>query len=273
MGNISDYIEQFVLDKLKAFNDGKNPEKGIYYILLPNSKSLYYSLWFYNSKAIYHPYIFLTNLDMDAINSVDKAIKIMANSFYSLNFINRSDSFNSNGDDIIMFGKYRGHHLYEIYTIDPNYIHWITNKYEARKKSEQRFKDMAISYNMVQLDLHTSRKYKTPLSQHIGSIGEKLTNLKITITHVRLQDDPYKTKIEKGTISYYVDQKITAVDNSGNLFSFIIKAANRSLESGALNSASHIFNVGEKIEISSAKVLQHFIWRNIKYTRLGYIKF
>lgn len=36
MSNISDYIEQFVLDKLNMFNEGRNEDKGVYYILLPN---------------------------------------------------------------------------------------------------------------------------------------------------------------------------------------------------------------------------------------------
>ena len=40
MDNISGYIEQFVLDKLNTFNEGRNTDKGVYFILLPNEKRL-----------------------------------------------------------------------------------------------------------------------------------------------------------------------------------------------------------------------------------------
>ncbi len=39
MDNISGYIEQFVLDKLNTFNEGRNTDKGMYFILLPNKKN------------------------------------------------------------------------------------------------------------------------------------------------------------------------------------------------------------------------------------------
>lgn len=108
MSNISDYIEQFVLDKLNMFNEGRNEDKGVYYILLPNEKTAYYTLWFYNPAAEYHPNIFLSTLDVNAINSVGKAMKAVANSFVKLTVKIRIESISHNADDMISFGKYRG---------------------------------------------------------------------------------------------------------------------------------------------------------------------
>ena len=149
MSNISDYIEQFVLDKLNMFNEGRNEDKGVYYILLPNEKTAYYTLWFYNPAAEYHPNIFLSTLDVNAINSVGKAMKAVANSFVKLTVKIRIESISHNADDMISFGKYRGYHLFEVALIDPKYVTWIANKYEAHVQSERRFKELAATYSWV----------------------------------------------------------------------------------------------------------------------------
>lgn len=272
MGEIFEYIEQFVIDELKRFNAGRRSDKGIYYVLLPNSKTAYYTLWFYNPNAVHHPSVYLANLDMNAMGSVSKAMKIISNSYAQLTVTNQLDSTSGNGDDIIMFGKYRGYHLYQIYTIDPRYISWIADKYEARVKSEQRFKEMAVTYSQVHLDLNTPRIYKVPISQHIGTPGEKLTGLQLTITRVRIEDDPYKTRVVQGTPYFYVDQLLTAADQAGNLFFFSVKAKGRSLASDTLSNSDYAYKAGDVLDIASAKVLKHIVSRTIKYTKLGYLK-
>lgn len=273
MADIFEYIEQCVIDKLTLFNEGKSSGKGSYYMLMPGPDTACYTLWFFNPKAVYHPYVRLNNLDIDAINSVNKAIRIVANTFYTLEIISSLESSPTNGDDIITFGKYRGYHLQDIYLIDPKYVAWIAGKYEAHVKSEQRFKEMAITYSQAYMDLHTPRIYKIPVSQYVGVPGEKLTGLHLTIIRVRLEDDSYKTCIIRGTPSFYVDQLITASDEAGNLFFLSVKATDRSLESGTLSHSAYPYKVGEKLEIISAKVLKHVVSRNIKYTKLGYVRF
>lgn len=273
MSNISDYIEQFVLDKLNMFNEGRNEDKGVYYILLPNEKTAYYTLWFYNPAAEYHPNIFLSTLDVNAINSVGKAMKAVANSFVKLTVKIRIDSISHNADDIISFGKYRGYHLFEVALIDPKYVTWIANKYEAHVQSERRFKELAATYSWVYQDLNTSRIHKMPVSRFVGEIDEKLTDLHLTIRRIKIEDNPYKTRVIRGTTHFYVDQKIIAADDSENLFFFTIRATDRSLESGKLSNSDHTYQVGEKLYIRSAKVIKHYASRNIRYTKLGYVKF
>ena len=272
MDNISGYIEQFVLDKLNTFNEGRNTDKGVYFILLPNEKTAYYTLWFYNPAAEFHPNVFLSTLDVNAINSVEKAMKTTANSFARLTIKMRLESISHNADDIVSFGKYRSYHLFEVAAIDPKYVTWIANKYEARVQSERRFKELAATYSWVYQDLNTSRMHKVPGSRFIGTIDEKLNDLHLSVRRVKVEDNPYKTRSVRGTTHFYVDQKIVASDESGNLFFFTIRASDRSLESGKLSNADHAYQAGEIMHIRSAKVIKHYTSRNIRYTKLGYIK-
>ena len=272
MDNISGYIEQFVLDKLNTFNEGRNTDKGVYFILLPNEKTAYYTLCFYNPAAEFHPNVFLSTLDVNAINSVEKAMKTTANSFARLTVKMRLESISHNADDIISFGKYHGYHLFEVAAIDPKYVTWIANKYEARVQSERRFKELAATYSWVYQDLNTSRMHKVPVSRFIGTIDEKLNDLHLSVRRVKVEDNPYKTRSVRGTTHFYVDQTIVASDESGNLFFFTIRASDRSLESGKLSNADHAYQAGEIMHIRSAKVIKHYTSRNIRYTKLGYIK-
>ena len=156
--------------------------------------------------------------------------------------------------------------------IDPKYVTWIANKYEARVQSERRFKELAATYSWVYQDLNTSRMHKVPVSSFIGTIDEKLNDLHLSVRRVKVEDNPYKTRSVRGTTHFYVDQKIVASDESGNLFFFTIRASDRSLESGKLSNADHAYQAGEIMHIRSAKVIKHYTSRNIRYTKLGYIK-
>lgn len=199
-------------------------------------------------------------------------MKTTANSFARLTVKMKLESISHNADDIISFGKYRGYHLFEVAAIDPKYITWIANKYEARVQSERRFKELAATYSWVYQDLNTSRMHKVPVSRFIGTIDEKLNDLHLSVRRVKVEDNPYKTRSIRGTTHFYVDQKIVASDESGNLFFFTIRASDRSLESGKLSNADHAYQAGEVMHIRSAKVIKHYTSRNIRYTKLGYIK-
>lgn len=277
ISGISVEIERIVLEKLDAFNEGKASDKERYYLVAPTEKTVYYTLWFYSSAAVYHPFVFLDRLELNLLNSLDKAMKIVANSCYPLTVTpatgRTAESSCDHGDDLITFGKYRGHTLQEIFTIDPRYVAWLADKYEPRVKNEFRFKELATVYHRVYIDLHTPRKYKVAAGKNAPAPGEKLTDLLLTIVRVRTEDDPYKTRFVSGTANFYVDQLITAVDSNENLYSFTVKASGRSLQSRTLNAADHAYRPGEKLVIASAKILRYFRSNNNRYIRLGYIRF
>ena len=268
---MSEEIKKIVLDKIEIFNRGKKTENGQYYIVLPNSKTAYYTLWFYDPDTTYHHTIYLAYLDLNVIGSVNKALKLVANSYLPLFITREIQTFLGNGDNILTFGKYRGHYMHDVYTIDPRYIVWIANKFEAHVRSEIRFKELASIYKKVYLDLHTKKRYKIKASQFVGSLGEKLLNLNLTVTKVSIEDDYYKTRIVRGTEYFYVDQLLTARDDIGNLFLIRVKAKDRSLATQTLATGTYEYRVGDQLKLKSAKVLKHLEIHNIKYTRIGYI--
>lgn len=271
--HITDEIRQLIANKLSAYNQGRLLDAGSYIVVAPRENSLYYSLWRHDTVAVHHPYIYLTNLQLNALGSVESAIKIIANSFLPLEVRPTIELPPDHGDDILLFGKYRGYHLWEIYHIDPRYVQWIAEKFETQNRNEQRFKELAVTYNKVYLDLQTRKNYKQSASRFVCSVGAKLTNLHLKILHVRFEDDNYKTRTVDGTVYYYVDQLLNAVDEEGNRFFLIIKAADRSFNSQVVATVSHIYTPGDVIHLESAKVMKQYISRNIQYTKLGYLRF
>ncbi len=265
-------LNKLIQEKLELFNLRRISDQGRYCIVFPSDKTLYYTLWFNDPLVVYYPYIYLSTLELNALSSINKAMRVVSNSFLPLHITESIDPLLHNGDDIIHFGKYRGRHLQDIYAIDPHYINWIAHKYEPRVKSEQRFKELAVSYNRVYLDLQIRRKYKQTSSHFIGAPGDKLTDLDLTITNVRIEDDSYKTRLVNGVENFYVDQLITAIGAAGNLYLFTIKAIGRSLNSRTLSPGTHSYQKEEKILITSAKVIKHIESHNTKYTKLGYLK-
>ena len=269
---ITDEIRKMVIERLTTFNQGKIPNQGRYYIMLPTPQTAYYTLWFYNPEAIYHSFVCLSNLELTIIGSLNKAMRMTANSFLPLGVVREIDSAINNGDDILTFGKYRGFHLQEVYTIDPRYVLWIANKYEPRVKSEFRFKELACNYSKAYQDLQTQKRDKPSGCHFVGNVGDKLENIHLTITKVKIEDNAYRTKVVNGTCLFFVDQLITAIDKVGNRFLFSIKAKDRSLTSGVLPPSAHAYQKGEAVVITSAKILKHLVLHNTKYTKLGYIK-
>lgn len=265
-------VYKLIQDRLRIFNEERALDGGIYLVLLPTEKTPYYTLWFQDKAAIHYPYIIISDLELNVLSSIDKAMRLMHNSFLPLHLTNSIPLRVENGDDIIQFGKYRGKHLQDIYGIDPRYVSWIADKYEPKVKGEFRFKELAVSYSKVYQDLNTPRKYKTSASHFVGKPGDKIKNLSLQITRVRIEDDSYKTHITGGIEYFYVDQLLTGMDIHGNFYLFTSKAADRSLMSRTLSPGTHAYRVGEKITIDSAKILKHVEFHNTKYTKLGYLK-
>ena len=179
----------------------------------------------------------------------------------------------THGDDLIAFGKYRGHFLYEILRIDPGYVNWIAFKYTPIIPKQERFVKMAQAYNCVYLDKMLKKKYQPrPTSRFLGKKGDKLSNLTLKITKVRVEDDPYRTRVIGTTPVFFVRQRLTAIDASGNLVNLTFASGNPSHASGQLPSLEHAYRPGEVLHISSARIAATVESYGIQYTRLNYVK-
>lgn len=178
----------------------------------------------------------------------------------------------SKGDDLIGFGKYRGHYLYEILQIDPAYVVWIANKYTPRIPKQERFVQMARVYVSVYLDRIWQKKKQTETSHYLGKKGQTVKDLTLKVSHVRLEDDPYKTGVQGNEPVFYVNQIVGLTDIHGNRVIIIFPALYPSLVSGQLSALEHAYRAGEILHVSTARIFKTFEYRGIKYTRLYYVR-
>ena len=265
--NITEAEQELLYEKLNVYNQGKASykEAGCYLVVLPREGHPNYSLWFYT-----------TLLDRQCI--------VTSELWYANRQILVTDynekRMSTHGDDLIAFGKYRGHFLYEILRIDPGYVNWIAFKYTPIIPKQERFVKMAQAYNCVYLDKMLKKKYQPrPTSRFLGKKGDKLSNLTLKITKVRVEDDPYRTRVIGTTPVFFVRQRLTAIDASGNLVNLTFASGNPSHASGQLPSLEHAYPVSKNPElplvmlhISSARIAATVESYGIQYTRLNYVK-
>ena len=118
--------------KLNEYNRGRTSfkEAGAYLIVLPRPGYNSYSLWIYSPAPKRQSILFIHDLSTD----IYEALRMASTMFYFSRRCLLIVEYNkkrmlSNGDDIVSFGKYRGHYLHEILKIDPVYMSWIAYKY------------------------------------------------------------------------------------------------------------------------------------------------
>ena len=263
-------------NKLNEYNQGRASykEAGAYLVVLPRVEKLHYTLWLYSLLSQRQPLLYICDLSTDIHDSLRMASSMFYYSRLSLYLVAYNEKrMQSNGDDLIAFGKYRGHFLHEILKIDPAYLGWIAYKYTPQIPKQERFVKIAQAYYSVYLDfmLHISKEKKSS-GHYLGEIGERLTNLKLKINHIKLEDDPYKTRIYNGKEEFYVKQVLTLSDENGNRVRLSIPSRTPSGVSGTLSGIEHAYQIGEILYVASAKITRKYESRGRKYTCLGHVK-
>lgn len=168
-------------------------------------------------------------------------------------------------DDLMPFGKYKGKHLAEIYYVDPFYMLWLANKFESTNPRYERVVELAKRFAVVHFELTVRKPRIASVSHFVGTVGETLKDLQVTVLNVRLQVDTYKP-------DFFVDQNVLVADRDGNRFTFLVKARARSLTPNALSCRSRQIQPQEFLHLLSAKVMSHYESHGVRYTRLGYVK-
>lgn len=269
--------EQALLyEKLNAYNRRKASykEAGCYLVVLPREGHPNCSLWFYTPQLDRRCILFIEELKTDIIQSLRL---VTSELWYADRCILITDynekRMSTHGDDLISFGKYRGHFLYEILRIDPGYVNWIAYKYTPTIPKQERFVKMAQAYNCVYMDKMLKKRYQPrPTSRFLGKKGDKLTNLTLKITKVRIEDDPYKTHIVGTIPAFYIRQRLTAIDTDGNLVTLAFASATPSQASCRLPALEHAYRPGEILHLSSARIAATFENDGRQYTRLNYVR-
>lgn len=273
---ISEAEQTLLYSKLKEYNRGRASfkEVGVYLVVLPRPANLNYSLWFYSPELEKQSILYIHDLSPDINEALRMASTMLYYSRRCLAVVEYNEKrMRSNGEDIVFFGKYRGHFLHEILEIDPAYLSWIAYKFTPKIPKQERFVKIAQAYHSVHLDfmLRKSRHIRQP-DRYLGTLGEKLVNLKLKVLRVRLEDDPYKTRIKENAAQFYVKQVLTLVDPTGNRVIFSLAARYPSTASGCLAAMEHAYEPGEIVYVASARVSRIYESGGIKYTRLSHVK-
>lgn len=127
-------------------------------------------------------------------------------------------------------------------------------------------------YHSVHLDIQRRKTYQTTGGRFLGKEGEKVENLTLTVLSVRLEDNPYKTQLKGTTPYFYVRQVLKLKDSIGNFVSIRLNARTASRKSCQLPAVEHAYQVGELMEIASARIARTYIIGSTKYTRLTHVK-
>ena len=264
--NVDDGIARKVYSVLDTFNLGRRGDMGYYAISVATAHRSYYALWrvFPDSSKI--P-LYIKKLAINFEDAVQRASNYLLNCNVRLEVLDNTffEPYYGLSDDIVPFGKYREKRLAEVYYIDPHYVLWLADKYESHNRKDERLVELAKGFRAVYFETVIRKKQLPAVSRYIGEVGEKLVDLVLTVLNVRMQLDNYKQ-------DYFVDQNVLAVDTDGNRYTFLIKAAARSLAPDRLSCYSRQIMPQEQLSIRSAKVLSHYESRGIRYTRIGYIK-
>lgn len=268
--------EKLLYAKLNEYNRGRTSfkEAGTYLIVLPREGQPNYSLWIYSPEPERQSIWFIHDLSTD----IYEALRMASTMFYFSRRCLLIVEYNfkrmqSNGDDIVSFGKYRGHYLHEILKVDPAYLSWIAYKYTPRIPKQERFVEIAKVYHSVHLDLMMRKaKEKQESGRFLGNIGEKVTDLILKVIRVRMEDDPYKTRVNGTTPLFYVRQIVTLTDPSGNRVTIRFTSKSPSRESYQLPATEYEYKVNDLVQIASARVARIYELNGVKYTRLSHVK-
>ncbi len=273
---ISENEQALLYTKLNEYNRGRSSykEAGVYMIALPQLGKSNYTLWLYSPNLEKQSIIYIRDLSSDIYESLRIASTMFYYSKRCLIVVDYNEKrMQSNREGLIFFGKYKGHYLHEILMIDPTYLSWISYKFTPKIPKQERFIKIARAYYSVYLDMMLRKgKEKQGISKYLGDIGEKLTDLKLKVIHIRFEDDPYKTIVYQTIPYFFVKQKLTLIDTSGNLVLLSIASKRPSRTSGTVSGLEHEYRIGEILYVSSARISHHFEKHGSKYTRLNHVR-
>ena len=251
--------------RIELFNRGRSRDNGIYAIRMATPFRPNYTLW-----RIFPQYaepLFVRTLGVTFETAVDRVFSLLQNCNVWLDTADSStfEPYYSEADEIIPFGKYKGKHLSEIFYIDPSYVYWLANKFTTDSRKYDRLISQAKCFSIVHFEFTVHKPRVASVSRFVRNVGDRLKDLQLTVLNVRLQVDTYKP-------DFYVDQNVLAADRDGNRFTFLIKAAARSLTPNALSCRSREIKRQEVLQVKSAKVMSHYESHGVRYTRLGYVR-
>lgn len=254
-----------ISERMEAFNRGRTDKNGIYAISLSTPSRPYYAFWrIFPDDPV--P-LFIRTLATVLETAVERAFVALVNCNIRLEIRDNScfEAGYGTSNDVIPFGKYRGKRLAEIYYIDPSYVLWLANKFKVENRRYEYIVSVARKFSLVHFELTIQKRRIASVSKFVGEVGGHVKDQNLTVLGVRLIVDKYRP-------DFYVDQHILAVDRDGNRFVFTVKAGGQSLSPYRLSCHSREIKRNEILHVRSAKVMSHYKFNGVQYTRLGYLQ-
>lgn len=274
--HISEAEQARLYRKLDDYNRDRASykEAGAYLVVLPRPQHPNYSLWIYSPLPERQSIFYICELDADVLKALRMASTLTFYSNRRLFLVEyNAKRMQGKGDDLVSFGKYRGHFLYEVLHVDPTYLTWIAFKFQPRIPKQERFVLIAKIYYSVHTDFQRLKLNRRSPGQFLGKEGEKVTDLTLTVTSVRVEDNPYRTQIRNGVECFFVRQLLRLKDAAGNVVNITVNAREVSHASGCLPAMERAYRPGDIIQIASARVARTYISNGVHCTRLTHVKF
>lgn len=274
--HISEAEQARLYRKLDDYNRDRASykEAGAYLVVLPRPQHPNYSLWIYSPLPERQSIFYICELDADVLKALRMASTLTFYSNRRLFLVEyNAKRMQGKGDDLVSFGKYRGYFLYEVLHVDPAYLTWIAFKFQPRIPKQERFMLIAKIYYSVHTDFQRLKLNRRSPGQFLGKEGEKVADLTLTVTGVRVEDNPYRTQIRNGVECFFVRQLLRLKDAAGNMVNITVNAREASHASGCLPAMERAYRPGDIIQIASARVARTYVSNGVHCTRLTHVKF
>lgn len=244
-----------------------------YFFITVGEKLAMFTLWrYYYPKSVkdmpcYNPYRYIRTLSSNFNIAVEKALDFMGNSGKVLRIYDEATVEYDYSGDIFQFGKYKGEKISEVAEKDINYLIYISKN--NFKTNSARIKENFTNIdNQVEAYFTAKRERNRANSRsaYVGQEGEKLIDLRVKITSVKI------VKIDNETLFYnpYASActvKIKAVDDKGNEFKMDFGSRTANYRGG------DGYKVGDELHIKMARIKKNVEIMGIKTTILNYVKF
>lgn len=269
---LTEEVDNRVNEMLDKFNEGRNNDKGHYYVST-GRKNAMFTLWsvYYWDGGITSN--FIRTLGKDYETSVKKAMEITANSTKELRIEADENVEYSYDKNVFCFGKFKGQQISEVAQTNIQYLIFLKGK---RWEFDHMSKTMEGNFDAIEaqvefyFDTLTKKNQQECKSEYLGAKGDKVANIELTVEKVLVKEvedyNPYGS-------GYTFCEEIIANDANGNRvrLRFNCGTANWSVDYiDGKNQSTR--KAGDVLKIKSAKVSATFESLGRKTTALNYVR-
>ena len=252
---------------VEEHNRGLVNDPNDYYLISTGRKTAMFTLYrYYRPEGYlppqYNPYRYVRNLSATLEEAVRKAIEIAGSHWlvFESDFTLKYDY----SGEIFQYGKYKGERIEDVARRDMNYILWLNRKglnatnVSARvRENYQRVSEICERYWKECEERNRAESH----SEWLGSVGDTLADLRVTITSIRTVENEVFLRYDSAFTTI-----VKAVDSREN----VVKMAFRSGTNGYFEVKD--CSKGDTLHILRAKVKKCVESVGVKVTKLNFVK-